>query len=371
MEIPLGRRLAQLYLPQAASGRIQPIEGMRGLAALLVFFVHFHAIFGGGDFFQFASTIGRSGVNLMFAISGYLIYGGLFRKPSSYGSFLFHRLKRIYPAFFCVFAGHLALRLAAFPTPGLTGLYVFENLMLLPGLLDIKPLITVTWSLSYQVFFYCAIPLLVGFTGMRRWTPAARCCFFLGLAALYSVLHIRYAGLAVATHPRMLMFIAGILAYEVQSRKIANAAIRRLMPVAALAGVAAYYMIQTNTWMLMHLRTAICSAAVLGIAWFCLLLHSLLFPGPLSAIFRWTPLRFVGNISYSFYLMHGLALHGLRAILPKDVSPWLALAPAMAAALVAASLLFILAEKPFLARPSPGIASARAQHSRTDSTLSR
>jgi peptidoglycan/LPS O-acetylase OafA/YrhL len=363
METSLGRRLAQAYAPPDGPGRIRAIEGARGFAALLVFFVHFNAIFGGyaapdstgGAFFQFASTLGRSGVNLLFVISGYLIYGGLLRKPSGYGRFVFHRLKRIYPAFFCVFAGYLALRLTVFtaPNPAIGGVYVLQNLALLPGLLAIKPLITVAWSLSYQAFFYCAIPLLVGLAGMRRWTSAARCYFFLGLAGLYSILNLQcpnlfisWLGFYPAAHPRMLMFIAGILVYEVQSLGLPGNAVRRVTPLVAPAGLAAYYLLQTNPWMLAHLRTAICSAAVLGAAYFCFVLDCFAFPGPLAKAFSWAPLRFVGTISYSYYLIHGPTLHGLRLVAPQGASPVLLLPAAIGLTLVTSSLLFLLVEKP-------------------------
>ena len=48
-------------------------------------------------------------------------------------------------------------------------------------------MITVAWSLSYEMFFYLTIPLLVGMLRMRAWTSMKRDWFFLLLAAWISV----------------------------------------------------------------------------------------------------------------------------------------------------------------------------------------
>jgi exopolysaccharide production protein ExoZ len=369
--------------------RIRAFDGLRGLAALLVFFVHFHTVCGGyatpgsnvGSFFEFASTLGRSGVNLFFLLSGYLIYAGLIRKPTDYGTFLRRRLKRIYPAFLCVFAAYLMLHLAVSPDRGLpsdpwtAAAYVLQNLALLPGLLRIEPLMTVAWSLSYQFFFYCTIPLLIGITRMRRWTGVARCYFFLGLFSLYGLLHLWFVDFSIpqiaffpAAHPRMLMFIVGILAYEAHSlglfKRFTSGWLTALF---VFAGFAAYYLLQTNPWLLAHFRTAISSVAALSVAWFWLVLNCFRFAGLPQRVFSLAPLRFMGKISYSFYLIQGLTLHGLLAMLAPVVpagkpSPVLlpALFPvALAATVGAAFVLFRLVEKPLLPESSPAAATGK------------
>src|ERR1041385_8351645 len=97
--------------------RLIPMEGLRGLAVLLVFFVHFHGLFGsylaqGSTLFnvsRFGGLIGHSGVDLFFVISGYLIYGYLLRRPITYSRFMRRRVERIFPAFLCVFVIYLVL----------------------------------------------------------------------------------------------------------------------------------------------------------------------------------------------------------------------------------------------------------------------
>ena len=372
---------AQITTPQPDAivnepGKIQSLEGLRGLAALLVFFVHFNTAFGVyadpgsavASFFQFASTMGRSGVNLLFLLSGYLIYGGLIRKPTGYGYFLHRRLKRIYPAFLCVFILHLLLRLTFFPEAALpsspwdASVYIFQNLALLPGLLRIKPLITVAWSLSYQAFLYCTIPLLIGITRMRRWSSTARFNFFLGLAVLYGILHLLFVDVSIpgialfpAAHPRMIMFAVGILAYEARTFElIKRFASGGACVVCAFSGLMAYYLFQTNPWLLSHLLTAIWSVAALGLCSFCLVLNSFVPAGMTQRALSWAPLRSLGNISYSFYLIQSLTLHALLAVaarlwapvrMPPVLLPGI-FAAALAVTAGAAFLLFRLVEKP-------------------------
>src|SRR5689334_4043603 len=83
-----------------AESRLRPLEGIRGLAVLLVFFVHFHSIFS--DYVKFGSpvfrisealgTVGHAGVDLFFSLSGFLIYGAVCRSRYSIVGFLRRRL---------------------------------------------------------------------------------------------------------------------------------------------------------------------------------------------------------------------------------------------------------------------------------------
>src|SRR5690242_10271963 len=113
---------ASLYEVAGGPSRVVPMEGLRGLAVLLVFFVHLHALFGGyangvpGVFWasEFLGYVGNSGVDLFFLLSGYFIYGALIRRPIPYGQFMQRRVERLYPTFLTVFGVYLVLS-AVFP----------------------------------------------------------------------------------------------------------------------------------------------------------------------------------------------------------------------------------------------------------------
>src|SRR5262249_31376257 len=154
--------------------------------------VHHHTLFG--DYLpsssliykisRFGHDIGHSGVDLFFVLSGFLIYGHLFSKAPSYGSYVRKRIRRIYPVFLCVFCAYLIASVcmpsvSKLPTrPGAATAYVIENLLLLPGIFPIESMITVTWSLSYELFFYLTIPILIASTRMRYWRRFHRVLLF-------------------------------------------------------------------------------------------------------------------------------------------------------------------------------------------------
>jgi peptidoglycan/LPS O-acetylase OafA/YrhL len=69
----------------------------------------------------------------------------------------------------------------------------------------------------------------------------------------------------------------------------------------------------------------------------------------------WTPLRWLGNMSYSYYLIHGLSLKFAFMVLGAFVTPghdlFLALfLPMLAFTLVPSAVLFMLIEKPLSLR---------------------
>src|SRR5262249_40238820 len=146
-------RIQSLFEIQTGRSRLRPMEGMRGLSALLVFFVHYYALFGSralppalNHAFLFLATLGHCGVDVFFALSGFIIYGILIEKPVRYFAFVGRRIVRLYPVFSAVFIMYLVLDLAfsvkplpASFFPAMT--YLLANFLMLPGMFPIVPLI--------------------------------------------------------------------------------------------------------------------------------------------------------------------------------------------------------------------------------------
>lgn len=338
------------------------MEGLRGFAVLLVFFVHYadlvHPWIADNDallaFADALATIGNSGVDLFFVLSGYVIYGSLLAKYQSFVPFLARRIERIYPTFTTVFALYFALSFA-FPaenkipeSAGDGALYLLQNFLLLPGLLPIQPMITVAWSLSYELFYYIAIPVLVAACNLRRRRSSWRVLLFLGLAAIFAT-YTAYNGGPV----RLLMFVAGIVLFEAVNHSrlrfsslvglvaLTAGLLSMLLPVSGDAGTTL-------------------KVGILFVAFFVLCLACFRTPHAwLPRAFAWTPLRWLGNMSYSYYLLHGLALKGAFLALSKVLPPtgqqsalfWLLLLPMLALTLLASALLFLLIERPFSLAP--------------------
>ncbi|HYY59204.1 MAG TPA: acyltransferase [Pyrinomonadaceae bacterium] len=378
----LRERLADIYeLGDTKNARRNlPMEGLRGLAVTLVFFVHYHALFsvwaGRGSFTfevsNFLGTIGLVGVDLFFVLSGYLIYGLVFAKPTRYGTFIKRRIQRIYPTFLFVLAVYILLS-ALFPAENripsgpLSALfYILQNVLLLPGLLNIKPIITVAWSLSYEFFYYLLIPFLVAVLGMRRWPASLRVLFFLSLSALYTV----YCLVGAHSRIHLIMFISGILLFEaMHTYRLAASGTPRLDYLALVVLLLTFpliYIITDHPNLLPFLAGEgeikdIYRVLVLYVSFWLFTLAAFNSRSLLKRMFSWTPLRWLGNMSYSYYLIHSLTLKGLALVmlrigLPSPLATiafWLGLPVFFFMTLISSTLLFIMVEKRFsIMRPA-------------------
>lgn len=342
-------------LSRGDGGNVRSMEGLRGFAVLLVFLVHFLTL--GGKWYtdslgltaviDSVRMIGNAGVDLFFVLSGYLIYGSLMQRAHPFGKFMSRRIVRIYPAFLVVLALYVLLSVA-FPRESkipdgasAAAWYVLKNLLLLPGVFPIEPIITVAWSLSYEMLYYLVVPLLIGAFSLRARTSAWRVLFFSAIGAALFIWGV-YGGLV-----RLAMFIAGILLFEAMKRDGL-----RLPGWVAVTLLAAAFLVQ-----LPPIETGGTSIKIgaLFVAFFALCLACFKSDsGWLASAFKWTPMRWLGNMSYSYYLLHGLALKAFFVLLPlvfrADYLPPstlpVLLVVAFAATLVPSVALFVLVEKP-------------------------
>lgn len=366
-------RLGEVYEISSDPSRLVAMEGLRGLAVLLVFFVHFHALFGQNlpetswlrYVSQFMGTVGNSGVDLFFVMSGYLIYGLLLKRKIAYFRFVKRRVRRIYPTFVIVLGLYLLLSFLFPEHSKMEGsivaktVYIIQNVLLLPGMLSIRPLITVSWSLSYEIFFYLTIPIVVSAFRLRQWPSRNRMITAMVFWAAVSIL-LLHGG--ATGRPRMISFVTGIALYEVILEGHVEIWMRKGMELAAVAGVLASFILfyavhaprsqsQVNKFL---------PYLFLSVAFFWLCLCSLGGHGVLRRVFCWNPLRYLGNMSYSYYLIHGLTLEGIAWALPLShrtsaggVVGLLLLG--MCATWTTSTLLFLVIEKRYslASRPAP------------------
>lgn len=388
-DLPAGRttiakissRLRQLYEVSESSSRSIPMEGIRGLAVLLVFFVHFHGMFSDYltphsalfEFSKFWGLVGNTGVDLFFVLSGYLIYGALLRKRVPYLKFIKRRAERIYPTFLCVLGLYL---LASAAVPSLNKIHgpflsrvalIAANVLLLPGIFQITAIITVAWSLSFEFFFYITIPLIVRSARMADWKGRPRVIFFASVGVGYLV----YSFTVSTSHVRLLMFISGIMLYEMISSETCKGILKKgmgdaLAATAFASSLILVYALDTDKWLTFLPRTGntvlpgITSyegpykVIVLTLSCFPFVLFCIAGQGFLARLFSWAPMRYLGNMSYSFYLLHGATLNALVLFLhlfftPDGNSPILfciLLPIAFAVSWLTSTVLFTLIEKP-------------------------
>jgi peptidoglycan/LPS O-acetylase OafA/YrhL len=194
---------------------------------------------------------------------------------------------------------------------------------------------------------------------MRRWAPRQRIAFFLLLTALF----FAFCFLISAARVRLSMFAAGILLYEtMQSTDIPKKLTLRLETLGVsffglsfLALGLIYERYRVVSWLPgFEYASGTHRVLLMFFSFYVFALFCFAFDGVTNRILRWTPMRWLGNISYSFYLIHGLTLVAVsevshRIIPPSGHSPWLVLGflcVGFAATVASATLLFVLVEKP-------------------------
>lgn len=338
---------------------VRAMEGLRGFAVFLVFLVHYATLIrpwieSGSALSRTTSaihSIGNVGVDLFFVLSGYLIYGSLMARSTQFGTFMARRIQRIYPAFLAVFLLYVALSFL-FPdqnkipaSAAAASIYLLQNLLLLPGLFPIEPMITVAWSLSYELFYYISIPIVVTVFRLREQGSSTRILLFILIAIASALFCAAYGGPV-----RLIMFIAGILLYEVEGVRSARRPRDSIGMLSLISGLAA-----TLTPVSGSVGYTL-KISLLFVSFFLLCRCCFGYPpGLLARAFSWTPLRWLGNMSYSYYLLHGLALKAaflaLAKVLPStehDLSLFSVMLPLMfATTLAPTALLFLFVERPF------------------------
>jgi exopolysaccharide production protein ExoZ len=344
---------------------LRAMEGLRGFAVALVFGVHYIALAspwvksaGVLDFLAVIKAMGSAGVDLFFVLSGYLIYGSLIGRAQPFVAYMGRRVRRIYPAFAVVFVLYVALSFA-FPAEskipanlGGAAVYLLQNFLLLPGIFPIPPLVTVAWSLSYEMFYYLLLPALILVGGLRQRSHGVRMAVF-GVLALGLLLS---AAIGYGRHLRLVMFIAGIMVYALQQQAAPRSLGSAAGLIAVVLGLGAMSWTTVSGWAYALQYTALFFAFGL-LCWECFNAPA----SPLAHAFAWTPLRWLGNMSYSYYLVHGLALKAFFLVLARVLPPgsvdnsavfWGCLPVAFVLSLCPSALLFLAVEHPFsLAAP--------------------
>lgn len=366
-------------LRAGGSDRVLAMEGLRGFSIILVFFVHFGGMIipwmpatGATTQLNLAlHTVGHQGVDLFFVLSGYLMYAAVIAKPRPYADFLRRRVRRLYPTFAAVFVLYVVLS-ALFPAeskipavPAAAALYLATNALLLPGIVPTEPMITVAWSLSYEVAFYVVLPLLVGGLALRRRGAAARVAIIAAVSLAIAVFLPSYA--------RAAMFGTGMLLAEwARASGRWGTSRRRLDIVGALAlavvipaggllfnpgglGRLDLYSISLAPVLYVVVLSAgflpACAAAFSG-------------RGMVARFFSASPLRLLGNMSYSYYLLHGVTLKGFFLLLsllvpapfPAAWPFWVLLPAAFVLTCLTSAVLFLAIERRYsIHSPRPAL----------------
>jgi peptidoglycan/LPS O-acetylase OafA/YrhL len=396
---------------------IAALDGIRGLAILLVLVFHFAAWSGrpssdtAANLYLRLASLGWMGVDLFFVLSGFLITGILLDtrdSPHYYRSFYGRRTLRIAPIYYGLLAVLFVLApLLAWPLAAevgrfgerpwwlwcyatnigqaVRGRWPFEA-----SWLDLNHL----WSLAVEEHFYLVWPALVRVCGPARLGWACGGCIVVAplIRTGMAVAGCHPIGAYVLTPCRMdALALGGLLA--LWSRGQAVESTRRALGTAlaasglVLAGLVVLMPGGGPSPQSLGMRTVGYSALAAAAGGAVLLAGSAAPGGPWHRFWTSAPLRVLGKYSYGVYLYHHAFGRGLEPYLHRALAdsrgvvhlPGLLLIAALgtAAALAVAAVSYHLVESPFLrlkrffpvdaraVRP-PRPASERPAHARAE-----
>ncbi|MGO4173223.1 acyltransferase family protein [Bosea sp. TAF32] len=296
--------------------RNRSLDGLRGFAVILTFLVHFcgtyMATFRGGNpnvvrFAEWEKAPDRllywlfhshHGVYIFFMLSGFLICRIALKKPFRYGAFVGKRMVRVYPAFLLSLIVCAALG-PFLHIPPATWQTVGMNLLFLNGVpsLAVAGIVfnNVTWSLFYEMSFYLVFPLVIM---AARWAsvPVLPAIIFAGLAASY------LPAVAGFYSEFFLFLFAGALIAT-----LSQTAVRAVVEAFPDYTVITLYLIITSffTFGLLTTSQFVWAFAGCGSVILCKAIDG---QSALARTLAWKPLSELGRISYSFYLLHSVAI---------------------------------------------------------------
>jgi peptidoglycan/LPS O-acetylase OafA/YrhL len=178
------------------SERFQPLDGIRGLAILMVLAVHSFHYAGSSSLGSALDSVARAGwmgVTLFFVLSGFLITGILLDtrgRPHALRDFYARRALRIFPLYFAFLALYLLVvprlpymsdRLAQPPAALYYWTYLANMQEWLSGVAASPSPLGPLWSLAVEEQIYLVWPFLILLVAGRRlplvWVTLAGCSF--------------------------------------------------------------------------------------------------------------------------------------------------------------------------------------------------
>lgn len=340
-------------------GQRPALDGLRGIAIILVLAAHAHVPFMGSG--------GIVGVGLFFTLSGFLITGLLIEERertgrTSFRGFYARRARRLLPAFLTLLLAVVAARVVLGPwvldwsvLPAVL-LYVGNWVPISGG--DLGAL-GATWTLSVEEQFYIMWPLVVAALATRRRVIAAGALLaVVSLLVRYQLLTDGEFGLRIPLGSDTVAF--ALLAGAVSVGLRLSGSPGRSRPWLAVVGLAALagLMFIGPIWFLI---LGLPSVAIASVA----TLWAATGSGPVR--FLETPwLRWFGSRSYGIYLWHAPILWAMAEHYALPV--WVLVGFGVPASLLLAEASYRWVESPFRARqrhPHPGRSQSGGAEPRT------
>jgi peptidoglycan/LPS O-acetylase OafA/YrhL len=316
--LPFHRR--QLGM-EAERARITAIDGLRGILALSVLFLHaveFYTYMRTGMWISTDSNVynqlGTLPVTMFFFITGYVFWSKLIARPHTrVWSFLYGRLGRLGGVYgvaclLCFLLAavvsdfHVRVSASLLAAQVLGWLLFFGSGHDINGIYHSRIWLGPGWTLKLEWLFYFTVPFLGWFT--RRWY---RLAMIVGVAEvvgriadqvhLHGPIHLLWEMMGSYAHFLASAFSIGMLVaacrLPVRLQLWARSWLASCLSLAFVAGAAVWARPEFG-WHESLLLAVPFACIAHGNAWFGLLTSE--------------PVRFLGRISYSFYLLHTILL---------------------------------------------------------------
>ncbi|MEH2064712.1 MAG: acyltransferase [Nostoc sp.] len=302
--------------------KLNLLQVYRGIAAVLVVLTHGNRILSRelhqDDLLQIFH-FGWIGVDFFFVLSGFIIFyihQSDIGKPNKLKSFIFKRFIRVYPLYWSILGIKILVSLFSH---GEDSIYqrsageIFKAVFLLPqdrSILE-SAFLGVSWTLSYEVFFYCIFGLLI--VKNTKISQSIIVAWIIGVTL--NLLHLLPIGenflLNFIFNDHNLEFVLGCLAaYTISKYQFKFAA--------SLIYASIFMLIVSviNTKYGEFNVSGISSLIAYGIPFTILIIGSVYLEVS-KTINIPSILVFIGNASYSIYLTHGFFLSSISKIFTK------------------------------------------------------
>ncbi|MBB5666252.1 acyltransferase family protein [Rhizobium leguminosarum] len=272
---------------------IPSLDGLRGIAALLVVLAHVGLIFPTAS--AHLTTMGSEAVGLFFALSGFLmahLYGSRPVTRENVLDFLVSRFARIYPVYLA------AVLLVAM----LSGMQTLDFVQPITGATDFVRHVFllgssgVFWSIPPEIQFYLLFPIL--------WLCLARPHRYSGMIVGFAVVVVvdgllELPGPGIMLFSKLPYFLFGALAGKMHSYgdQWAPSALTGIFTLFLLAAFFTYrHLVPGLSPEFWSLQSAVAAAVIVGLV--------ARQPPIAGYVLAAAPMRFLGTISFSLYLFH-------------------------------------------------------------------
>ena len=278
-------------------GRREGLDGLRGIAALAVVLFHYtsHYCAEHGPHtteLAFAVPFGFLGVDLFFVLSGFVILLST-ERSSGVAAFAKGRFLRLWPLFLLCCSVTVLFAWTALGSAPTAGQFL-SNVSMIPLFFGQSPIDGSYWTLGCEVTFYALAALALVYLRIRA---EIFCLMWLAVGAVcvWGVPQLIPGKLLFVIQPKFApLFVLGMMTSRLDRRNFGPLSL--VVTVAALLSIA----LQGPHWGKMLLVSGMAYALLVCGAMGLVYGSANSMSGP----WNWRALRWVGRVSYPFYLLH-------------------------------------------------------------------